>query len=241
MSNSTLPFLFAAQAVFLSFLLIRARRSGALSGRGTFFGFAILAALAGWGVFSGILARDGVYAQDWFLASWPPFWITMPPVLLLSLPLMTGPGRDGMRALIDSVPDYWNTALQCLRICAIGGVMKGLNGDFTLYFALLIGIPDLLFGLSALWMTRRVAQRRVTGPRLAAWHLCGAAVIVPSALILMQMGLPGPVQVFTDAPGMAAIFQFPMALAPTLVVPVFVALNFLIAWRLLERARDGVR
>ena len=70
-----------------------------------------------------------------------------------------------------------------------------------------------------------------------AWNLIGALVIVPSAPILLQLGLPGPLQVFTSLPDARAVFTYPMSIAPMIGVPLFVLINLWVAWRLWERSR----
>ena len=69
------------------------------------------------------------------------------------------------------------------------------------------------------------------------WNLIGALVIVPSAPILLQLGLPGPLQVFTSLPDARAVFTYPMSIAPMIGVPLFVLINLWVSWRLWERQR----
>ena len=52
--------------------------------------------------------------------------------------------------------------------------------------------------------------------------IVGAIAVVPGANLVAQMGLPGPMMVFTKEPTSAALFVYPMVLAPTLIVPLFV-------------------
>ena len=66
------------------------------------------------------------------------------------------------------------------------------------------------------------------------WNAIGALVIVPSAPILIQLGLPGPLQVFTSLPDARAVFTYPMSIAPMIGVPLFVFLNLWVVWRLWE-------
>lgn len=67
------------------------------------------------------------------------------------------------------------------------------------------------------------------------WNLVGALVIVPSAPVLLQLGLPGPLQVFPATPDARAVFSFPMSIAPMIGVPLLVLTNLCVAWRLWER------
>jgi hypothetical protein len=223
---STLPLLFLAQV----FGIIHAARRAGLPIGGP---IALVSMLAGWGVLSAWLAMTGVFAEPAFLSAWPAFWITFVPVLIVSAPLALAGGRAAARRLVDRTPASWTVGFQALRVFALGGVLKAMSGDFSLYFALFIGVPDFLYGVSALWLARRGGAP--SQGVLIAWHLLGAAIIVPVGLVILQMGLPGPWRVFTAAPGIDTIFAFPMVLAPTLVVPLFVLANLLTAARLLER------
>lgn len=68
-------------------------------------------------------------------------------------------------------------------------------------------------------------------------NLIGFIIIVPFSLILINMGLPGAMYMIEESPSLKTIFEFPMALAPTLVVPIFVMVNLLVALRLIKRKR----
>ena len=230
-----LPLLFLAQVGALVFAVRHAMVAGAVTARAMTVASGLVAALTLWGVASGWLAHEGLYRTPSFLAAWPAVWITMVPVVLVMAPLAAAPVRDGLRALLDTTPAHWIVALHGLRILAIGGILKGLSGEFALYYALLIGVPDMLYGLSALWVARRAARQRIAPRALALWHLAGATIIVPFGVVLLQMGLPGPWRIFAGTPDIATIFVFPMALAPTLVVPLFVCVNLLAALRIAER------
>ena len=236
MQFTMLPIIFLAQLIAIAYAAHLARRRGFITRGGQNLITTLLVLQVLWAVTSALLALKGTYLQAWFLAAWPPFWVTFIAVLLVMLPWLLFAGvRDTLRGLVDAVPLHWLVGFQGLRILAIGGVVKALNGEFARYFGLYIGIPDLLFGLSALVMARLVYRGRVGSGTVVVWNLIGAMIIVPAGLILLQMGLPGAWQVFTDTPTIATIFEFPMALAPTLVVPMFVMMNLFVALRLVER------
>jgi CheY-like chemotaxis protein len=118
-------------------------------------------------------------------------------------------------------------------IVAIGTIIKAVAGQFPAYFAFLVGAPDLLFGLSALILGWQASVRNLSQRFLIAWNLIGVAVILPAAP-LIQLGLPGPIQIFTSEPTAEKLFDFPMVLAPSIIVPTLVLLNLVTAWRLVE-------
>ncbi len=66
----------------------------------------------------------------------------------------------------------------------------------------------------------------------------GAFVIVPSAPIFLQLGLPGPIQAFTSVPDAQVLLTYPMSIAPMIGVPLFILINLWVAWPLWERGRE---
>ncbi|NQU70231.1 MAG: hypothetical protein HQ514_06755 [Rhodospirillales bacterium] len=237
MKFSILPMLFMIQVFAVWYVARRAERFGAINRHGIFWINILLAFWVLWAVISSALALNGIYQSAWFLGSWPTIWVTMIPVMMVMIPLaLSGAARTLLRELIDATPLFWLVGFQALRILAIGGIAKALNGEFSRYFGLYIGIPDFIFGVSALFMAWLVYRNKISGGMVAFWNLIGAMIIVPGGLVLLQMGLPGPWHVFTASPTILTIFEFPMALAPTVVVPIFIMLNLLIALRLIERS-----
>ena len=237
---SMLPLLLLLQFFAIWFVTHRAKKQGQITKSGSMLMTILLILLVGWTVISSYLAINHTYLSNWFLASWPAFWVTFVAVTLVMIPLVVSAGaRDVLRSIIDATPLHWMIGFQALRIFALGGIIKSLNGDFALYYGLYIGIPDFIFGLSALVMFWLVSSNRVGYKTVTVWNLLGAMIIVPFGMVLLQMGLAGPWQTFTDAPTITTIFEFPMALAPTVVVPIFVMTNLLVALRLVERLMAG--
>ena len=138
--------------------------------------------------------------------------------------------------MLAATPVHWLTGVQALRIAALGTAYKTHLGLFPVYFELWVGIPDLLFGVSALVITWLSARGRLGTRALVAWHVIGVIIIVPTALVLLQLGLPGPLRVFNTAPTAEQVLAFPMSLAPTMVVPTFVLFNVLAIWREVQKS-----
>ncbi|MEM7025360.1 MAG: hypothetical protein AAF637_22635, partial [Pseudomonadota bacterium] len=149
--------------------------------------------------------------------------------------LLFGSVRDGLRQIVDTTPWHWFAWFQAIRITALGTLYKTWVGAFPVWFEVFVGIPDLLFGASALWIAHRARQRTLSARAFLFWNLLGALIIVPSAPILLQLGLPGPLQLFTSLPDARAVYTYPMSIAPMVGVPLFVLFNLLVAWRLWER------
>jgi hypothetical protein len=242
MKPSMLPFILLAELIVIWLATRRARRLKRIEPAGELL---IATQLFLLGVFAGLsslLAISGAYRSEVFLGSWPAFWLTMITPSVIMLPVMvSAKARDVVRGIIDATPLHWLVAFQGLRILAIGGIVKAANGEFSAYYATYIAVPDMLFGTSAFVVAWLVASERLRPPGVAIWNLVGAMIIVPFGMVLLQMGLPGPWQVFKAAPTIATIFEFPMALAPSVVVPIFVMANLLVALRLIERHLSAAR
>jgi hypothetical protein len=195
--------------------------------------YLLLIVLFGWGIASSTLAVTGVYLSPSFLSLLPGLWLPFIPFILAIGGALTFPGlRSALSTVVDYTPRHWMILLNCLRILAIGTIIKATRGEFPAYFAFLVGIPDMIFGLSALIVGLKERRRRLSHRFLIIWNLIGVAVVLPAAPII-QMGLPGPLQIFTSEPTAERALDFPMVLAPSLIVPMFVLLNILVAWRLI--------
>lgn len=118
--------------------------------------------------------------------------------------------------LLKTLPGFW------LQVVTVGAVV----------------IPDFLFGVSAFWIARKAQRGDLSRKKFVVWNLVGVLVIVPSAPILLQLGLPGPVQVFTSVPDARAVFTYPMSIAPMIGVPLFVLVDLWVVWRLWEQGHE---
>ncbi len=233
MQLSSLPILIAAIFGFLVLLVRRLHQSDQLN-RSERNGIGVLLAiLLAWGGASAYLSNSGVYTSTQFLRLAPGYWLPYIPVIIaVSLVMLSAPLRNGCRKLVDGTPGHWLTGIHVLRILALGTVIKASMGMFPDRFAWFVGIPDLLFGLSALPVSLLASRGRLSDRFLMLWHLVGALVIVAPAVGFMH--------IFMREALFAELFTFPMALAPTLVVPTLVMLNLLVVWRLLEKRAAGL-
>ena len=87
-----------------------------------------------------------------------------------------------------------------------------------------VGIPDFLFGASAIivgWLLLRNpgGYRRT----LIVWSVAGAAIILVPTFGFMPYWM--------NEPGFTFIFEFPMVMSPSIIVPIFILLNLLLAWK----------
>jgi len=237
MQFSTIPFLIAGLFGFTAWLALRARRLGAITTGQQFAVWAVLGALLAWAVLSAYLAASGTYLTVGVLQWLPGLWLPLIPFAIVAIALAASSGlRRALIGILDVTPPRWLVLLQAVRMSAAGTLIKTLQGDFPVYFELGVGIPDLLFGVSALAIAWAVSNGKIGWRGLAVWNLIGFTVVAPPAVLLAQMGLPGPMQVFHGAPASEALLVYPMALAPTVVVPFFLMLNLWAAiWLFIRR------
>lgn len=238
MRLSLAPILVAVELGFFFFLAWRCRR-----GRGGVPAIWIyLLWVTSFAIAASLIGASGFYVSDELLRWLPGLWLPLVIVPVCVLPvLMSRQVRDGLRDLVDSAPWHWFAYFHTMRIAGLGTAYKTGIGEFPVSFEVFVGIPDLVFALSAFWIAAR-ARRGTLEPRLfLSWNLLGALVIVPAAPIVLQLGLPGPLQVFTSQPDARAVITYPMSIAPTVGVPLFVLVNTLVAWRLWEIGRANPR
>ena len=235
---STTPALAAILLLFWIWIGARSYRRNWLGGSGLAALAAWLAALGLWGLATVYFAQSGYYRSARFLELFPGLWWPLIPMVITAGLLVLPTFRDALRSV--AVRHRRSLVLvQGLRCAAAGGVMKGFIGLLPPSFALPIGIPDLLFGLSAVALAALWPRHGWSARTLIAWNLIGIAVILP-APVLMQLGLPGQLQVFNGTPDARVLFDYPMVLAPTFIVPLLITMNAIQAATLWLDANEPV-
>lgn len=225
---SSIPLLYLAQVLFLAAAARRVaarspHRSHAMTATVT-----IGAALLAWGAASGWLALSGVYDSDAFLSLLPGLWITtVSMAIVLTLILLVHPVRTGLGEILRGTPAHWLVGIQALRVSALGTLIRSLQNEFPHHVEIAIGLPDLAYGISALFLYPVAKAGRLSSDALVVWHAVGILLLVVAGPASIQTGLPGPFQLFHEPPTAETMFDFPMVLAPSVVVPVFMMLNLL--------------
>lgn len=235
--SPSVPFLVATALCALVASGLRARSLGTISTPEARACSILLVVLCAWVVTSSTLAVSGVYLNERALRFLPLLCGFLVPVCIVAASMGLHPVlRSGVLGILESLPVSWLIRAQAIRITAIGTIIKYLNGDLPGHFILPVGVPDFLIGLTALpmawWATRDPAKARSS---LIAWNVIGALIFL-AAGILMHVSMPGPVQLFTSGPTTKSLFEFPLALVPTFLVPCFVGLHLACLWRLIARA-----
>ena len=187
------------------------------------------------------LGYYGIYVSEAMLDYLPALWLQVITVAACVMPVLVSKGlRSDLRLAVDRTARTSFIYFHMLRFAALGTMLGAAKGTFPFYFELLVGVPDLIFASSALWILKEEKSGRLSDKQFLLWNLVGALVIVPTTPIVLQLGLPGPLQYFTSQPDARAVFTFPMVIAPMIGVPLFVLVNLLVVWRLSERGVERI-
>ena len=226
-----IPLLILFELLFFPFLALKARNNRHINTAKMVATFLPVFGLVIWTVMTVILGISGIYESENFYKLYPALWMPVIPITIVFASLRLPIVAHGFASTLDVTPAHWLVFFQTGRISAIGTLYHTLQGNFPLYFEIAVGIPDLCFGLSGLVIGILAMQQKLRSRALIIWHLIGCLIIVPTALLLLQLGLPGALQVFTHQPTAETVYTFPMSLAPTMAVPTFIIFNLLGIWR----------
>ena len=225
MKVSILPILVIMIFIFCIGITRRAKRNQSINVAEGRSAYTLLLAFFAWTVIAVVLGLKGLHPS--LMEQIPILWQACVPVVLLTIGLIFSQTlRSGLRGIVANTPWHWLVFVHALRIGAIGGVMKGIKGEITSGFVFWVGIPDFLFGLSALVVGWLLLRNAVSHSFLAIWNLVGASLILLPTFI--------PMNYWMNEPGFVFIFEFPMVLAPSIVIPILIFLNLLMAWRIFE-------
>jgi hypothetical protein len=212
-----------AAVVVAIFLVLWRERTSARESRISIASGVVLAA---WAIVAALLARRGFF-QPPDLTSPPPIGIMLTLVLLvLAVCLLVSPS---LRRLLTNQRNL--ILLNLWRLVGAVFLMLMANGQMPALWALPAGIGDVIVGVAAPWIARRVDTPQ--GRRAAiSFNLFGMADLVV-AVGLGVMTSPGPAQVFYTTPTSELATRFPLALVPTFLVPLAFVLHVISLWQLL--------
>ena len=231
MNVSVLPIFVILIFIFCIGITRRARRNRSINVAEERSVYALLLAFFAWTVIAVVLGIKGIHIS--LMEQIPLLWQSFVPIVLLTIGLIFSRTlRSGLLGIVEYTPWHWLVFAHALRIGAIGSVMKGIKGDITSSYVFWIGIPDFLFGLSALVVGWLLLRNGVSHSFLLIWNLVGASLILLPTFI--------PMNYWMNEPGFVFIFEFPMVLAPSIVVPIFIFLNLLMAWRIFEMRSERI-
>lgn len=238
MTFSTVPIIFLAIAWFWIRSTHQALRRREITRAEAHAVHAWLGLLAVWGLMSTALALEGVYRSDGFYRTLPGFWVPMIPVAISLVLLLVWPTfRNSLWIVTERTSPRAFLWIQSVRIAAIGGIVKAAHGLLPASFVYPVGGPDFVFGLLSLLLAIFHRKSAFSTRLLIGWNIVGMAVLI-AAPLLMQLGLPGPFYVLDAQPDARVLFEFPIVLAPTLVVT---TLFFMNGWHAFVLLRAAIR
>ena len=221
MKLSLVPLLAILTLAFAVFITRRAKKGQSISGAEARSVYFLVLALSLWTVILIALGIGGIHVT--LMDRIPLLWQSGIPVTILFISFILSRNlRRALHGIASSTPQHWLVFFQALRIGALGGVIKGLQGQITSSFVFWIGIPDFLFGVSAILVGWLLLRKAVSQGFLLIWSLIGASLILLPTFPLMNYWM--------NEPGFVFIFEFPMVLAPGIVVPMMIFFNLLLAW-----------
>jgi len=239
MEFSMIPLLLVVMLVLFILAVRRTEKVGLLQARGAKTIYVLICTLILWGISNTLLSVAGVYSSPSFLNLMPGLWLPMAPMVMSTGAVLSITNlRNALFTVAKYTPQHQLLYFQALRILALGTLIKAYRGEFPVYFAVFVGIPDLLFGLSAVIFGNVSRRRSFSRCFLIIWNVVGFIIILP-AVPLFQMGLSGAMQVFTAEPTAMRLLEFPMVLAPTLIVPMFILVNLLAARQMAISSASG--
>src|SRR5215217_8095518 len=181
------------------------------------------AVLGGWFVVSGLLARAGVYSQDpgetvpWFFVAVAGTLIAL--LLATRIPIVS-------RILADSGTPARLALPHTLRIVGVLFLILMAQGRLPAAFALPVGLGDIAIGLAAPFVARRLARGdgRAGAVRFNVLGILDLIVAGSLGFLLFR--------VVEVTPSTAPLFLLPLALIPTVAVPLALVLHIVSLRRL---------
>lgn len=226
-----LPLFVALVFIFCFAITYRAKIKGLIDAMEARSIYILLTGLLIWTLLSALLGVQGFHTQ--FALDIPFLWQAFVPVILwISAFLISSRFRSGLLGICTATPSHWLISIQALRIGAIGGIAKGFGDEISSGYVFWVGIPDFLFGVTAVFFAWYLLRNPANSRFLVVWNLLGFLLIfVPTFL---------PMNYWMNEPGFMFIFEYPMVLAPSIVVPMLISLNLLQAWGIIaENRRAG--
>ncbi|MEE8162117.1 MAG: hypothetical protein V3T61_10820 [Acidobacteriota bacterium] len=182
-----------------------------------------LACLFVWGWLTALIAsRDGyVKTTEYFAMN----VATFVPLIVTGCFLVFATSRRVFERWIASISLQELTWIHLVRLTAIGTILKMLRGSLPAHFILPVGIPDFVLGLSVSLIVWLVFRRGIAGKKvLVVWNVVGFVLFFPT-LVVLYLSVPSPLQIFFEAPNTYEVFEFPMALVPTFIAPLFILIH----------------
>ncbi len=179
MKSSILPILLIVVFIFYIFLIRRGKDNKSITTMEANSAFLLLSVFFAWTLVSTFLGIKELHVSRAFMKQVPFLWQACVPVLILIIALFFSSNlRSALRGLASSTPWHWLVFFQAFRIGALGSVLKGINGEITSSYVFWVGIPDFIYGISAMVIGVLMLKRGVSNRMLMVWSLIGPAIIL---------------------------------------------------------------
>ena len=129
------------------------------------------------------------------------------------------------------------TVPHTLRVVGVFFLLAMALGQLPAVFALPAGLGDMAVGIAAPFVVRRL---RTGVSRAAVWFNVLGIVDMVAAVTIGFLAGAGPLQLLDVTPSTEALGQLPLALIPTVVVPVALALHVISLLRLRDTRKPHV-
>ena len=188
---------------------------------------AAAAVLGGWLVVTGLLARAGVYQGSeggpWFGAAVAGFLSAL--LLATRIPLVA-------RVLADPGAVSGLALPHTLRVVGVVFLILMVQGHLPAAFALPAGLGDIAIGLAAPFVAQRLAREPHDAGAVTAAVRFNVLGLLDLVVALGLGVLLGPPWLLGGTPSTEALRLLPLALVPTVAVPLAVALHLVSLRRL---------
>ncbi|RLA63840.1 MAG: hypothetical protein DRQ88_11940 [Epsilonproteobacteria bacterium] len=150
----------------------------------------------------------------------------MIPLLIIYFVSLWDDFQELFKAMAFVVPFRYLVGFQALRILSLGTIIKYYQGQLPLHFFILGSLPDFFFSLSALYLFFYYRGGGHPTKKFIQWNIIGI-IAFTGAGVSMYFSIPSLLQITDTGPNSTLIFNFPMVLAPTFTVPLFIMGNML--------------
>lgn len=139
------------------------------------------------------------------------------------------------RSALMAIPTEMLIGLNALRLLGVLFLALAAVGRLSGPFPYSAGLGDIVTGLLAIPLARRVARGEPAS--IAAWNAFGALDLFAAVGLGLTSGQSGPLQLLHVGVGSQAMQSLPFSLVPTVLVPFYLITHAVVAAQLMARRR----
>lgn len=137
------------------------------------------------------------------------------------------------RAALLAIPTELLIGLNAMRVIGVLFLALAAVGRMSGPFPYSAGLGDIITGLVAIPLARRVARGESTA--IAGWNAFGALDLIVAVGLGLTTAQGSPVQILNVGVGAAAMLSLPYSLVPTVLVPFYLVTHAVVAAQLAAR------